>query len=90
MKKDILVFWAAALGMTLGLSAILFPYAAVPAETLSRAKMPQPMESMADIDLGKDYGIVSVTDLVGYYIENPPAPKSASAQAEAPHRFGGC
>ena len=45
---------------------------------------------MADLDLGKDYGTVSVTDLVGYYIENPPAPKSASAQAEAPHRFGGC
>ncbi|ODV04239.1 MULTISPECIES: hypothetical protein [unclassified Thiobacillus] len=90
MKKDILVFWTAALGTTLGLCAILFPYAAVPAATLSKAQTPQPMENMADLDLGKDYGTVSVTDLVGYYLENPPAPKSAAAQAEAPHRFGGC
>lgn len=90
MKKEILMFWAAALGTTLGLCAILFPYAAVPATTLSRAQSPQPMEAMADLDLGKDYGTVSVTDLVDYYIANPPAPKSAVLQNEAPHGFGGC
>lgn len=90
MKKEILVFWAVSLGMALGLCAVLFPYATVPAATLSTARTPQPMETMADLNLGEAYGTVSVTDLVGYYITTPPASGTAAARDEAPHGFGGC
>ena len=91
MKKEILVFWAVSLGMALGLCAVLFPYATVPAATLSTARTPQPMETMADINLPSPFGTVSVADLVGYYIEHPPAAKSVSAGADGgAHHFGGC
>lgn len=90
MKKELLVFWVAALGIALGLSAALFPYTAVPARTLAAAHTPQPMENMSDLNLGKAYGTVSVADLVGYYIAHPPAPKAATAQDEGHHGFGGC
>lgn len=90
MKKEVLAFWAVSLGIALGLCATLYPYAAVPAATLSRARTPLPVEAMADLDLGEAYGTVSVSDLVNYYLANPPASRSAAAQDEAPHGFGGC
>ncbi|MBZ0093142.1 MAG: hypothetical protein ACYC2R_00880 [Burkholderiales bacterium] len=90
MKKDILIFWIAALSIVFGLSAILYRHAAVPTAELAKSKTPQPMESMPDIDLGSPYGTVSVTDLVGYYIEHPPAPKGTAAVDSGEHRFGGC
>lgn len=90
MKREIVIFWVAALGIALGLLVFLYRYAAVPAETLANARVPQPMESMADLNLGKPYGTVSVSDLVGYYIEHPPAPKDGAAPEQSAHGFGGC
>lgn len=91
MKKELVAFWIGALAVTLGLSAALFRYAAVSPEVLARSRTPQPMESMPDVNLGNPYGTVSVTDLVGYYIDHPPAPKGA-AQADdgGGHHFRGC
>lgn len=90
MKKEILIFWLTALALAFGLSALLFHYAALTPGALVKARTPQPMESMPDINLGNAYGTVSVTDLVGYYIEHPPAPKGAAAADDSGHRFGGC
>lgn len=89
MKKEILIFWLVTLAIGFGLMALLYRYAAVTPDALAKSRTPQPIESMQDIDLGDAYGTVSVTDLVGYYIENPPAPKGAAAD-EVQQRFGGC
>ncbi len=90
MKKEILIFWLMALAATLGLSAFMFHYAAVAPGMLTNSRIPQPMESLQDVNLGANYGTVSVTDLVGYYIEHPPAPKGATAADDSEHKFGGC
>lgn len=90
MKKEILIFWLVALAIGFGLSALLYRYAAVAPGVLTNSRIPQPMESMQDVNLGSAYGTVSVTDLVGYYIEHPPAPKGTAAADDGEHRFGGC
>ncbi len=90
MKKEILIFWLVALAIGFGLSALLYRYAAVAPGVLAKSRTPQPMESMQDVNLGGAYGTVSVADLVGYYIEHPPAPKGAAAADDGRHQFGGC
>ncbi|BBP04024.1 hypothetical protein TPL01_15970 [Sulfuriferula plumbiphila] len=90
MKKEILIFWLVALAIGFGLAALLYRYAAVTSDVLAKSRIPQPMESMQDVNLGSAYGTVSVTDLVGYYIEHPPAPKGTAAADDGQHRFGGC
>jgi len=87
----LVIFWLASLAVFLGLSAGLFPYAAVSAETLARSRVPQPMDSMADIALPQPYGTVSVIDLVGYYLEHPPVAQAGSAGGDGGgQHFGGC
>lgn len=90
MKKELVIFWVGAIAVVLVLFAALFPYAAVPEQTLAGSRVPQPMERMGAIDLGGPYGTVSVADLVGYYVEHPPAPRAAGASEDAGHHFGGC
>jgi len=90
MKKEIFIFWLVALVLGFGLSALLFHYGALAPSVLAKSRIPQPMESMQDVNLGSAYGTVSVTDLVGYYIEHPPAPKGTAATDDGEHRFGGC
>ncbi len=87
-KVQIMLFCAACLLLGLGGSALLFPYAAMPAAKLQYAHTPQPMESLPDIDLGSGFGQVPVTELVGYYIENPPKPSGGTARHV--QQFGGC
>jgi hypothetical protein len=50
------------------------------------------LETLPDVDLGGGFGRVSVIDLIGYYIENPPATANAAGGDAAPaaRRFGGC
>lgn len=67
-----------------------FAVAALPAATLEAARTPVPPESLPDVDI-PGFGKVSPVELMSYYIDNPPQPKSAGgdAAAAAP-RFGGC
>ncbi|MGE5087674.1 MAG: hypothetical protein ACM3QY_01000 [Candidatus Levyibacteriota bacterium] len=91
MSRGLVMFWSAALALALGVFAVLFHYAAVPEETLARSRVPQPMDKMGTIDLGGAYGTVSVADLVGYYIEHPPAAQTAPALGDqGSHHFRGC
>lgn len=90
MDRASLIFCIASLAVCLGLSALLFPFAALSPEAAAAAATPTPAEEMADVDLG-DFGVVPVLDLVGNWIENPPQPKAAGGGA-AGHavRFQGC
>lgn len=67
-----------------------FSLAALPPHTLQAAKTPAPPETLPDVDI-PGFGKVSVIDLMGYYIDNPPRPAGApDASAPAAQRFGGC
>ena len=91
MNRESLVFCAAALAVALAVCAAGFKLAALPAETVAAAKQPAPAETLPDLDIGGGFGKVSVIELVGFYIENPPAPKGAGGDASpAVKRFGGC
>ncbi|MFN4148755.1 MAG: hypothetical protein ACK4E4_04310 [Rhodocyclaceae bacterium] len=67
-----------------------FQLAAMPKSVVAAAKVPVPPETLPELDLGA-FGKVSVLELMGYYIDNPPAPVTAGNGAvAAPKRFGGC
>ncbi|MFK5913705.1 MAG: hypothetical protein QM484_04950 [Woeseiaceae bacterium] len=88
LSKEVIIFNTFSLIVTLGLCAVFFSYAAVPDAKRLAAKQPQAIEKFSDINLGSDYGDVSVAELMGYYIESPPV----QLLGEAPKRehFGGC
>lgn len=87
-KLQAALFCAATLAAAAGVSAMLFPYAALPGDVVRRASAASPMETFEDVDLGEDFGVVPVADLIGYYLENPPA--AETAQPERRKHFGGC
>lgn len=66
-----------------------YQWAAMPKSTLAAAKVPVPPETLPELDLG-GFGKVTVLDLMGYYIDNPPAQVTAGGAVVAPKRFGGC
>jgi len=92
MNRESLVFCTVALAVALGVCALGFRWAALPAATIEAGRHPAPAETLPDVDLGGGFGKVPVIDLVGYYLENPPAPANAASGAVVPaaRRFGGC
>lgn len=91
MDRSSLIFCAGALLVSLAVSAAAFPYAALSAEELRRARTPASAESLPAVEVGGGFGRVEVIDLVGYYMENPPQPKGSAAEGSGRVRhFGGC
>lgn len=89
--RQILFFCGISISIALGLSAVLFPLAAVSKETLSQSRTPQAAEEMPDIDVGEDFGTLPVIELMGYYVENPPAkPEAGGTPVPRRQHFGGC
>ncbi len=90
MNRVSLIFCVAAFLVFLAIGVAGYPLAALPREAVVAARTPTPAERLGPIDLGGNFGPVSVLDLVGYYLENPPAaPSSGGAPAKA-RRFSGC
>ena len=92
MNRESLIFCVAALVVALAVCAVGFRLAALPRDVVDAAKRPAAPETLPDVDLGGGFGRVSVIDLIGYYIENPPAKANAAGGDAAPaaRRFGGC
>lgn len=92
MNRESLIFCTVALAVALALCALGYRWAALPRDAVDAAKRPAPAESLPDVELGGGFGRVSVIDLVGYWLEHPPAPANASAGEAVPaaKRFGGC
>lgn len=89
MDRSSLVFCASAVVLTLLVSALAFPFAARSREDAVASRTPVAAETLGSIDLGP-FGTVSVSDLVHYYIDNPPAPAAAAGGAAPKQRFQGC
>lgn len=89
MDRTSLTFCIGALALFVAISAIAFPFTAIPSDKLARAATPQPAESLGTIDVGNGFGEVPVSTLMDYYIANPPAKPAAAANAPNV-RFGGC
>ena len=87
-----LIFCIASLLLTIGLSFLLYPYATLSPDELANLNTPKPMEDFDEvIDLGEDYGALTLIDLMGYYLDNPPViTAGGQAQAEPARQFGGC
>lgn len=90
MNRASLLFCAATLAASLALCAAAFPFAALPEEALRAQRQPVPAERLPDVHVGGGFGTVSVLDLVGYYLENPPLPPERDAVLPAVKRFRGC
>jgi len=91
INRESLIFCASALAVTVAVCAEGYSLAALPRETIEAAAKPAAAETLPDVDPGGGFGKVSVIELVGFYIENPPGPKGAGGDAApAVKRFGGC
>ena len=83
------IFCSVSLIVTAVVCVAGFPLAALPRATVEAAKKPAPAETLPELDW-PGFGKVTVIDLMGYYIDNPPAPVAAGATPPAAKRFGGC
>ena len=91
MNRESMVFCVGALAVTVAACAVGFSLAALPRAVIEAAKQPAQAQTLPDIDLGGGFGKVSVIDLVGFYIENPPAAANSGGDAApSAKRFGGC
>lgn len=90
MDRNSLIFCVGSLAVSLLIAWIAFPYAAMDPETLAMASTPQPAENMPLINVGEGFGELPAVELMGYYVENPPAPPQAGAAPAPEIRFGGC
>lgn len=89
MNKTNLMFCVASLLVSLILAIAIFPFTALPPEKVAVATIPVAAENLPSLDLGA-FGEVTVADLLAYYIENPPAPRTEGVAPARTEHFGGC
>ena len=87
MNRASLIFCAASVAGSLLVAMALFPLASLPEQRLDAWHQAMPAYEMGDVDLG-EFGVVSVQELVDYYVDNPPAPVTGAAPSKP--RFQGC
>ncbi len=88
---SIILFLVLSVVGTIGLAYGLYPYAKLSDAQLMKSSQPQAMESFEEIiNLGDDFGEMSVIDLMGNYLDNPPAPVGSSKISKPKRQFGGC
>lgn len=87
----IIIFCALSVVGSLGLAYGLYPHAKLSDDQVMKSSQPQSMETFEEvINLGDDFGEMSVIDLMGYYLENPPAPAGNNQITKPKRQFGGC
>jgi len=86
---SIILFCTLSLVASVALSYALYPHASRPEITQNnQAKNMEDFEEM--INLGEDYGPMSVIDLMGFYLENPPSSSPTKTLTVPKVQFGGC
>ena len=89
MDRISLIFCALSLIITLGLATLAYPYAALSVEKISKSSQIVEAGEIPDIDLG-DFGIVSVAEMLDYFIENPPVTIKEAGESVRRVRIQGC
>ncbi len=93
-NAEVLTFCAVTLLGTFALFLVGFRYAALPDSVIQGSKLPQPVQAFQKrLDLGGSYGKVSVSDIVQYYVANPPPETKSGSNAGLAlpvQHFGGC
>jgi len=88
---SVIFFCCFSLVATIGIAYGLYPYAKLSETQLNKSATPQAMESFEQaINLGDDFGEMSVIDLMGYYLDNPPTAAGTVQQSKPKRQFGGC
>ncbi len=88
---SIILFCALSVVATIGLAYGLYPHAKLSETQLMKSATPQSMESFEQvINLGDDFGEMSVIDLMGHYLDSPPAPAGSIQTSKPERQFGGC
>ena len=88
-RLQIVFFCIVSLAGTVAVCAALFPHTSMSPGEVEAARNPLPMEEFDLVDLGSDYGQLTVFELVGYYLENPPQAATVETTPRKKH-FGGC
>ena len=89
MDRISFVFCALSLIVTIGLAALGYPYAALSVEKISMSSQSVEAGEIPDLDLG-DFGIVSVAEILDFFIESPPVPTHATGESVRRVRIQGC
>jgi hypothetical protein len=84
-----LIFCVLSLIVTLGLAAWGYPYAALSVEKMAMTSQSVEAGEIPDVDLG-DFGIVSVAEMLDYFIESPPVTTQAAGESVRRVRIQGC
>ncbi len=88
MDRASLIFCGGSIGACLLIAVVAFPFAALSKADVTSANSLIDAEELGTMNLG-EFGDVAVSDMVTYYMENPPAPIAAGA-APKKVRFEGC
>jgi len=91
MDRSSVIFCALAVVAAVALSVFGYQVAALSDDEVAAAKTPVAAEEMGVVDIGDGYGEMAVSELMDFYIQNPPVKATGAAQAAEPERrFGGC
>ena len=89
MDRASLIFCVLSVVIALAISIFGYPFAVVGADTLSQWRTPANAEALPDVNLA-EFGTVTVSELIEYYLENPPARSTPGAGSAREVRFQGC
>lgn len=90
MDRTSIIFCLGTLVASIAIAWLAYPTAALDRATLEAWRTPQPAEVLDDVDVGQGFGSLPVIELMGYYVENPPAPVATTGAAAPELKFGGC
>ncbi len=86
---QILLYCGACIGLTVIGMAFLIRAASVSPQLIRQSKTPQTAGHFAPIPMGGLYGVVTVRELVNYYLQNPPPVQGGAFVGRLP-KIGGC
>ena len=89
MDRASLIFCALSIVLALAISILGYPFAVVGADKFAQWRTPANAEALPDVNLG-EFGTVSVSELIEYYMENPPAQSVPGSRSAREVRFQGC
>ncbi len=89
MDRASLIFCALSVVLALAISILGYPFAVVGADKFAQWRTPANAEALPDVNLG-EFGTVSVSELIEYYMETPPAQSVPGSRSAREVRFQGC